>query len=211
MEILVDKISFFTPINFQPPHSFKEILIQSVDRYFYLGGKRAQVITSGDGQIVEFYSEKLAMFFTIVKVASYFTLVLPLILLAVKTVLRAITLNSFYVSNASVKTNVQGSQSLTKEEDETSEMHVNADRPKELQKEKIKKLKVEKAAFQPNVEGLNELIRRIDNANYYLLEFAKVVTQVTSTTVCIDASICKIEELKKLLSHPQEEPMNLSE
>jgi hypothetical protein len=89
-------ISFFTPVDYgDQPKSFTQSILESVDHYFYLGGKKAQVIPGmqNERQQVELVEGSQTLLKTCLKVASYFTLVLPLILGALKLVLR--TLNTY--------------------------------------------------------------------------------------------------------------------
>jgi hypothetical protein len=91
-------LSFFTPVDYgDQPKSFTQSILESVDHYFYLGGRKAQVIPGMQNgkQLVELVDGSQTLFKTCLKVASYFTLVLPLILGAVKLVLRA--LNSYEI------------------------------------------------------------------------------------------------------------------
>ena len=85
------KVPFFTPICFGiHPKSTRELLLEAVDNYFYLRGKKAEVISKSQSNInTKLFEFTPLPFETIAKVASYFTLVLPLILLGVKAILRS--------------------------------------------------------------------------------------------------------------------------
>jgi hypothetical protein len=87
-----DNITFFTAVQYgQEAKTFRQSLLEKIDNYFYLGGKKAHVIPgrtkSGHEKIVlaETNSSLLAR---IGKVLSYFTVILPLAMLITKAVLR---------------------------------------------------------------------------------------------------------------------------
>jgi uncharacterized protein DUF648/IQ calmodulin-binding motif-containing protein len=90
----MNEISFLTPITFHNDlRSPSLLLLETVDSYFYLGGKKVTIIpgfTKGNaegGHLAEGSSPSFLE--TALKVASYFTLVLPIILLIVKGILRS--------------------------------------------------------------------------------------------------------------------------
>ncbi|MFN4174094.1 MAG: DUF648 domain-containing protein [Parachlamydiaceae bacterium] len=87
------RIGFFTAVEYEKgPKSFSTRLLETVDDYFYLGGKKAFVIQGKSKKghekalLSDAHSSLLAR---IAKVLSYFTLVLPVSLLALKAVLRS--------------------------------------------------------------------------------------------------------------------------
>lgn len=90
----MNSISFFTPAKYGPfANTFGEFLAQTVDDYFFLEGKKAQVIPGhkiGNSEGVGYVYEKSPFLRTAIKVATYITLVIPLIALVAKAVLRTI-------------------------------------------------------------------------------------------------------------------------
>lgn len=88
----MESISFFTPVDFgSHAKTFTESLTERVDNYFYLGGKKAYVIPAAivnGSQGVEIVEEEQSLLKTCIKVATYFTLVLPVILMVLKVLLR---------------------------------------------------------------------------------------------------------------------------
>lgn len=95
-------VSFFTPICYEYPKTFREYVQEEVENYFYLGGKRAYVISRKreDGsQSVVIRSQqqnKIArVIIGAVKIASYATIVLPLLALVAKVAFRAV--NKFHL------------------------------------------------------------------------------------------------------------------
>jgi hypothetical protein len=94
-------LDFFTPISFgNQPKSYTQSLLETADNYFYLGGKKAYVI-SGDmaqtSQGVVVLRESQSLLTTALKAASYVTLVLPAIMMGIKFILRST--HSFHVIN----------------------------------------------------------------------------------------------------------------
>ncbi|MEN9654205.1 MAG: hypothetical protein RL235_317 [Chlamydiota bacterium] len=75
------RIPFFTPIKAHQP------LQKFVEGYFYLNGKVAVPISKEKSE-VWLYPNKQKWYITALKVASYFTVVLPLIMLIAKIILR---------------------------------------------------------------------------------------------------------------------------
>lgn len=84
-------IGFFTSIKYDNPQTFSNSLLNKVDNYFYLGGKKAHVLQglTKDGRekviLSDTNSSKLARF---AKVISYFTFFIPLAMLLLKVALR---------------------------------------------------------------------------------------------------------------------------
>lgn len=89
----MNKINFPIPVGF--PYGSKsktEFFLEIADDYFYLGGKKAVVIPSKylqRGRGVNLIEEKLSPLMTAAKVATYFTLIFPLILFIAKIILRS--------------------------------------------------------------------------------------------------------------------------
>lgn len=87
-----NNVGFFTAVKYNKNKTFKEFVLEEVDNYFYLGGKKAHVIQgkTKHGQekalLAETNSSLLARFG---KVISYFTVILPLLMLITKAVLRS--------------------------------------------------------------------------------------------------------------------------
>jgi Family of unknown function (DUF648) len=88
-----NNIGFFTAVKYaQENKTFRESVLEKVDNYFYLGGKKAHVIQgkTKNGQekalLAETNSSLLARFG---KILSYFTIILPLAMLITKAILRA--------------------------------------------------------------------------------------------------------------------------
>lgn len=86
-------LNFFTAVTYQtPPKSIAAYLLQKVDDYFYLGGKKAYVIQgrTKTGQEKVILSEATSSLLAkVAKVLSFFTLVIPMILLMAKAALRS--------------------------------------------------------------------------------------------------------------------------
>lgn len=87
------KLNFFTPVTYiSSSKSFGSSLLEKVDNYFYLGGKKAYVINglAKNGQEKVILSEFKSSFLARVgKVFSYFTIVVPIFMLIAKAVLRS--------------------------------------------------------------------------------------------------------------------------
>lgn len=91
-------VGFFTPVTF-PKHwgddiTCKESFIEFVDDFFYLGGSKV-VATGADQNEINYDVEILtdqspSCWAVALKVAAYFTLVLPLILLLAKVIIRCV-------------------------------------------------------------------------------------------------------------------------
>ncbi len=95
------KIDFFTPIHFKNPTTVKQHIQEAVDDYFYLSGKSVQVIKSNKTAIIE-EPEKITatqVGIAAIKILSYITLIIPLIMLAAKAALRP-SLKGYIITNA---------------------------------------------------------------------------------------------------------------
>lgn len=96
-------INFFTPVHYgNQPKSASTSVMEAFDHYFYLGGKKACVIAGRmergkEGVVLVERSSSYLL--SALKVVSYFTIVIPLIVLIVKAVLRY--KNQFYVIDSS--------------------------------------------------------------------------------------------------------------
>jgi hypothetical protein len=91
----INSVPFWIPINFEErPKNWSETLLEAADHYFYLGGRSACVIADPNekGSYETTYRElDGSLLTTVLKVISYITLVIPLIVLIAKAILR----NSF--------------------------------------------------------------------------------------------------------------------
>lgn len=87
----MDKIAFFTAIKFQPHHKTRaQSLLENVDNYFYLGGRKAHVIKVKGGKEKAVLSEtNSSVLARVAKAVSYLSLAIPLILLLAKAILRS--------------------------------------------------------------------------------------------------------------------------
>lgn len=85
-------ISFFTPVNYDClSKSIGQCLLENVDAYFHLAGEKAVApsgVINGSAEGVYIVNEETSFLITALKVASYFTLILPLIMLVAKVILR---------------------------------------------------------------------------------------------------------------------------
>jgi hypothetical protein len=96
----LNPLGFFKTIDYgNQSRTFTESLLERADHYFYFGGKKAQVIPGNivnGSQAVELVDEEQSFLKTCIKVATYFTLVLPLLFFALKVILRS--LHSFHIA-----------------------------------------------------------------------------------------------------------------
>lgn len=96
------KLSFFTAVDYPATRlDSSRRAIRNIDDYFYLGGRKAQVVNveSKKRSVVEMkdgYSSN--WFMTTLKIASYFTLVIPAIMLFAKLIARSQV--SYYIVEA---------------------------------------------------------------------------------------------------------------
>jgi len=99
------KVGFFTAVTFgDQPKSRTQSLLETVDSYFYLGGKKACVIpgrAQQDGEGTILTKDSPAFLITALKVISYLTVAIPVILFMAKAVLRSI--HSFHIIDAKQK------------------------------------------------------------------------------------------------------------
>lgn len=92
-------LNFLTPVVYHNhAQSTETSLLMKVDNYFYMGGRKAQVIqgrTKSGQERVIFYESEVSLLERIAKIFSYLTLIIPLIMLILKAVLRS--LHSFKI------------------------------------------------------------------------------------------------------------------
>jgi len=90
----MNQISFFTTANYgNAANTFSESLLDKVDNYFFLWGRKVQVIPGyrqGNSEGVVYTSYQKPSVITALKVVSYVTLILPLIAIIAKIILRTI-------------------------------------------------------------------------------------------------------------------------
>lgn len=89
------KLGFCTAVRFwgDQPKTCRQSWIETVDSYLYLGGKKAYVIpghTQSGAEGAVLAHDSPAFLITALKVVSYFTIVVPTIMLIAKAVLRSI-------------------------------------------------------------------------------------------------------------------------
>jgi hypothetical protein len=88
-----NKIGFFTAVDYgQENKTFSESVLEKVDDFFYLGGKKAHVIqgkTKNGPKKVLLTETNSPLLVRFVKVLSYFTIIIPLFMLITKAVLRS--------------------------------------------------------------------------------------------------------------------------
>ena len=86
-------INFFTAIEYEAPRSRIDSLRQKVDSYFYLGGKKASIIdleiANKNPKQAFLCDRQVSSLNKVIKIASYFTLIIPIALLLTKAVLRS--------------------------------------------------------------------------------------------------------------------------
>ena len=86
----MNKVNFFTPVSYQmQSKSTCQSLLETVDNYFYLGGKKALVVHANEHELrAAVVDSKQSFLTTLLKVVSYCTVILPAILLLAKAILR---------------------------------------------------------------------------------------------------------------------------
>ena len=102
----MERVAFFTPVNFggDQPKSSTESLIESVENYFYLGGKKAYVIPGEINQNskgVVLLQDSPALLAVVLKVISYLTVIIPVVMLIAKAIVRS--LYHFHIIDAKQK------------------------------------------------------------------------------------------------------------
>jgi len=99
------KVGFFTAVSFgNQTKSCTQSFLETVDSYFYLGGKKAYVIpghtqSGAEGAVLS--KDSPAFLITALKVVSYLTVALPIVMLIVKAVLRSI--HTFHIVDVKQK------------------------------------------------------------------------------------------------------------
>lgn len=93
----MNTLSFFTPVCYERPQTFREYVAVGIENYFYFGGKYAYVISKtmeGGTQTVVIknlnQSKTRQVVLTAIKVVSYVTIALPLLAFALKVAFRAV-------------------------------------------------------------------------------------------------------------------------
>lgn len=85
----MSSVSFFTPIQFQDDHSWQTKACQGIEDYFVLSKTHdAAFETVGENKVIIQEREYKFSLATVLKVATIFTIVLPLIVLCAKAVMR---------------------------------------------------------------------------------------------------------------------------
>lgn len=101
----MERVSFFTPVSFgDHAKSVSQSLLEWVDDYFYFGGRKACVISGHTKEGCEgtvLYQPAVPFQVTALKVATYATVIIPILMLIAKIVLRS--LHSFYLINVRKK------------------------------------------------------------------------------------------------------------
>lgn len=93
---MVNKLDFFTPVRFEGQKSIKQHIQEGIGDYFYLGGKSAYVIpgkiSDGSQEVVIKDQNKNGIkqvVLSAIKIISYMTVIIPLIMLVAKATFRA--------------------------------------------------------------------------------------------------------------------------
>jgi len=89
-------INFWTPVRYEGDLNCRETLTQTVDSYFSLGCCQIAVIDICN-QNTQFIHERPAFLSTALKIVSYMTILMPLIMLAAKLVLRCCYFRNVFV------------------------------------------------------------------------------------------------------------------
>ncbi len=105
----MSEIKFNTPLRFenQPSKSCHQTLVEWVDSYFYLGGRTVRVIDSSTNHLkIELANppSSPSLITTSLKIISYFTLALPLLMLLAQTLLRSSYRFSFSLDSLDIST-----------------------------------------------------------------------------------------------------------
>ena len=95
MGVQFENIGFFTPVHFEKPSGVRDFLLEKVDDYFYFSGRKAVVLsaqteTSNREVRLEDTTQSVVkrVTFGALKIASFFTIVVPLVMLGLKMALR---------------------------------------------------------------------------------------------------------------------------
>jgi hypothetical protein len=201
----MNKISFFTPVYYEDkPKSIKEFFLEKVDAYFYLGGRKARVISGlkEDSQEVELVRSSPSIFTTSLKVASYITIIIPLIMLVAKAILRSG--HDFHV----VKKNPPNSHSLPEEfnsnplSNPSTKINVVLNPTSALNKADPT------TKFVRKFLNLKELNSHLEAALKYLEEFATTLESQSLTTNYVNDVSENIMRTKAQLTYPLDQPIN---
>ncbi len=115
----MSSVSFFTPINYGGfARTCGESLLEAVDDYFYLGGSKAQYIpghTLGNSEGVAISQNSSSLFKTLLKIVSYCTVIIPLIVLLAKMILRCS--HQFHLVGTSAPLPILGSNPIGGEDE----------------------------------------------------------------------------------------------
>lgn len=88
----MQKLDFFTPLIYTTSSKpIRSALIETIDSYFYLGGKKAYVIqgrTKNGREKVILLESSCSLLEKVRKIASYFTVIVPLLMVIAKAILR---------------------------------------------------------------------------------------------------------------------------
>lgn len=88
----MERISFCTAVEYSRENrTCMEYLREKIDNYFYLGGRKAHVlkdVQAEEGEIVEYVNQKASCCSTFLKVVSYMTVALPVIMFIMKCIFR---------------------------------------------------------------------------------------------------------------------------
>lgn len=92
----MNKLGFFTPVQYEGPKTLKFRVREGIEDYFYLNGKTAKILqgkSQGNNHIVELKDAERhdgkSYVLTAVKVISYMTILIPLIMLCAKAAFRS--------------------------------------------------------------------------------------------------------------------------
>ncbi|MGK5593750.1 MAG: hypothetical protein ACSNEK_00130 [Parachlamydiaceae bacterium] len=83
-------VNFFTPIICSPEITSKKLKsLERIDEYFYFGGRRAEILSANGNQLTyKFIQDVNLPVFTALKIASYCTILIPIVMLTAKAILR---------------------------------------------------------------------------------------------------------------------------
>ncbi len=107
-------VGFFTAVNFVHKTCVESVL-EAADNYFFLGGEKAFAYSAITPEQVVLMEESPEFWVTAFKVASYFTVILPVIMLTVKVILRSIYSFQIVDVKAMLETGIDISQETLEE------------------------------------------------------------------------------------------------
>jgi hypothetical protein len=199
-------INFFTPISFPNPSTCTERVLTIIDDYFYWGvGKKACVVHGSDTDVVLVEEETLWLL-TLIKVASYFTLVLPLFNLIIKSILR-----SFYTfklispqefgsdsgipENSIVLTNHLGADRFSNHTENIFLNDKSSIRPHaHLEEELLLAVSTNEDSHEVEDQKIHTLFHSGQIGNVEVLQFAKRLQNQEASLEIIQESILGLEE-----------------